>query len=41
MVDDLREIVTLVEKEEGLTTDGTDGKKSGRKSSVKSVYPWS
>jgi hypothetical protein len=40
VVDDLREIVTLVEKEEGLTTDdtdGTDGKKSGRKSSVKSV----
>ena len=39
-VDDLREIVALVKKEEGLTTDcadDTDGKKTGRKSSVKSV----
>ena len=40
VVDDLREIVPLVEKEEGLTTDftdDTDGEKPRRKSSVKSV----
>ena len=40
VVDDLREIVALVEKEEGLTTDyadDADGKKPGGKSSVKSV----
>ena len=40
VVDDLYEIVALVEKEEGLTTDDADdadGKKPGGKSSVKSV----
>ena len=40
VVDDLKEIIELLEKEEGLTTDctdDTDGKKPDRKSSVKSV----
>jgi len=43
VADDLREIVALVEKEEGLTTDyadDPDAKKTCRKSSAKSVYPW-
>jgi len=37
VLDDLREILAVVEMEEGLTTDyadDTDGKRTGRKSSV-------
>jgi len=38
VVDDLKEIVALVEKEEGLTTDCTDATdKDRKKKSVKSV----
>ena len=40
VVDDLKEIIALIEKEEGLTTDGTDdtdGERTSRKSSLRSA----